>query len=79
MNHQEDRYDASSAMSEGWSEGGAFLGSVLAGTLIGALLDRWLGTDPWLIVVLTLVGAYSGFMRLWTISKRAEAKYGRGR
>ena len=60
------------AVNYGWIEGGSFLGSILAGTLLGYLADEWLGTEPWLIVVGILVGAYSGFMRIWHYSKRIE-------
>lgn len=73
----EDRHrTTTSTVSGGWSESGAFLGSILGGTLLGYLGDLWLGTDPWLIVILTLVGAYGGFMRMWSQAKRAEEKYG---
>lgn len=61
-----------SAVSDGWMEGGAFLNSILAGTLVGFLADRWLGTDPWLVITGILIGAYSGFMRVWHFSKRLE-------
>lgn len=57
---------------EGWVHSGSFAGSILAGTLLGYLGDRWLGTRPWLLVVGAVLGAYSGFMRLWTYSKRME-------
>jgi ATP synthase protein I len=60
------------AVNQGWLEGGSFFGSILAGTLLGYLGDRWLGTEPWLVVVGILVGAYSGFMRIWHYSKRIE-------
>jgi F0F1-type ATP synthase assembly protein I len=62
----------SDALHDGWLEGGSFLGSVLAGTLLGYLADNWLGTDPWLIVSGILLGAYSGFMRIWHYSKIME-------
>jgi len=60
------------AMNQGWVEGGSFLGSILAGTLLGYLADHWLGTEPWLVVVGILLGAYSGFARMWAYSKRME-------
>jgi F0F1-type ATP synthase assembly protein I len=60
------------AIDEGWMEGGSFLGSILAGTLLGFLADEWLGTEPWLIVLGILLGAYSGFMRIWVYSKKME-------
>jgi ATP synthase protein I len=55
--------------------GGSLFGSILAGLLIGYFLDQWLGTAPWLLIVLTLLGAYSGSMRLWAIAKEQEEKY----
>ncbi|MGF1668647.1 MAG: AtpZ/AtpI family protein [Acidimicrobiia bacterium] len=61
-----------SAVSDGWMEGGAFLNSILAGTLLGFFADKWLGTDPWLVVLGIAVGAYSGFMKVWHFSKRLE-------
>jgi ATP synthase protein I len=60
------------AISDGWIEGGSFLSSVLAGTLVGYLADQWLGTDPWLVVIGILAGAYSGFVRVWRYSKKME-------
>ncbi|MDH3517681.1 MAG: AtpZ/AtpI family protein [Acidimicrobiia bacterium] len=72
----QDRNRTTSDISGGWSESGAFLGSILGGTLLGYLGDLWLGTDPWLIVILTLVGAYGGFMRMYAMAKRMEEKHG---
>jgi ATP synthase protein I len=54
-------------------QGGAFISSIVAGLILGYLLDRWLGTGPWLTVGLSLVGAYSGFMRAWHYAKTQGA------
>ena len=35
--------------------------SVLAGLIVGWLLDRWLGTNPWLLVTGIVLGAVAGF------------------
>ena len=35
--------------------------SVISGLLLGWLLDRWLGTRPWLLVTGILLGAVAGF------------------
>lgn len=59
-----------SAVDEGWASGSAFIGSILSGLLIGYLLDRWLGTEPWLLIVFVLLGSYSGFMRMWKYAKK---------
>lgn len=60
------------AAGDGWTVTGSFLESILAGFLIGYLLDRWLDTGPWPIVVGIALGAYSGFVKLWRYSKRLE-------
>lgn len=54
-------------------QGGAFVSSIVAGLLLGFVLDRWLGTAPWLTVGLSLVGAYSGFLRVWHFAKTQGA------
>lgn len=63
---------ASGAVNDGWMEGGSFLSSILAGALLGYLGDHFLGTGPWLVVTGVLVGAYSGFMKMWEYSKKME-------
>ena len=55
----------STAVSEGWVEGGSFLGSILAGTALGLGLDAWLKTGPWLVVGGVVLGSYSGFAGMW--------------
>ena len=35
--------------------------AVVAGLIIGWLLDRWLGTRPWLLVAGIVLGAAAGF------------------
>ena len=35
--------------------------AVVAGLILGWLLDRWLGTRPWLLVVGIVLGAAAGF------------------
>ncbi len=62
----------SSAINDGWMEGGSFFGSILSGTLLGFFADKWLGTDPWLVITGIVVGSYSGFMRVWHYSKKLE-------
>ena len=72
MNPNSSRASEVASSAEGWVNGGAFLGSILSGTLIGYLLDLWLETDPWLVVIGILFGSYSGFIRMWHLSKQME-------
>jgi ATP synthase protein I len=37
---------------------------VVSGLLAGWLLDRWLGTKPWLLVTGVILGAAAGFYEL---------------
>lgn len=44
--------------------------AVVSGLILGWLLDRWLGTSPWLLVVGLVLGAAAGFYEF----VRASAK-----
>ncbi|OGP91975.1 MAG: hypothetical protein A2Z19_04030 [Deltaproteobacteria bacterium RBG_16_54_18] len=46
--------------------------SVAVGTAIGYYLDRWLKTDPWLLIVFICIGAAAGFRSLYRAMKRLE-------
>lgn len=41
--------------------------SLIVGGGIGLLLDRWLGTGPWLMVVFFLLGAGAGFLNVYRV------------
>ena len=56
---------------------GALIGAVMALSssivsclIVGWLLDRWLGTTPWLIVAGIIVGSVAGFMHLIRVMSR---------
>ena len=44
--------------------------AVLTGLLIGWLLDRWLGTRPWLLVVGLVLGGAAGFYELFRTTSK---------
>jgi ATP synthase protein I len=44
--------------------------TVAGGVLVGILLDRFLGTSPWLAIVCLLVALFSGLRQLYKIGKR---------
>jgi ATP synthase protein I len=44
--------------------------SVAAMTGVGWLLDRWLGTQPWLMVLGLILGAAAGFFEFIRLSSR---------
>ncbi|WP_225889728.1 AtpZ/AtpI family protein [Indioceanicola profundi] len=41
---------------------------VVLGLLLGLGLDRWLGTAPWGLIVMVLVGAVAGFMNVYRVA-----------
>lgn len=49
--------------------------SIIVGLFFGYVLDRWLGTGPWLLLIFTVLGVVSGLLSLF----RALKKYDRDR
>jgi ATP synthase protein I len=46
--------------------------SVAAGAIIGYYLDKWLHTEPWLLIVFLIFGAIAGFRSLYRALKRMQ-------
>nr|WP_156679566.1 AtpZ/AtpI family protein [Sphingomonas profundi] len=57
---------------KGYSQGNRVLAELIAGpaggALVGWLLDRWLGTSPWLLLVLLFGGIAVAFRNIIRIS-----------
>jgi ATP synthase protein I len=51
------------------SVGFAFVLAVAMGAGFGLLLDRWLGTSPWLFVVFFFIGAIAGVLNVFRMVK----------
>jgi ATP synthase protein I len=49
-----------------------FIGSIAAGIFIGYQLDRYFGTEPWLVLSMTIAGTVIGFYRMVQILRRFE-------
>ena len=47
--------------------------SVVVGFLIGSLLDKWLGTEPWLLLVFGIAGIIAGYRSIFRLVKRIQA------
>ena len=47
-----------------YAAGFSLFAAVLAGLIAGWLLDRWLGTSPWLLITGIILGAGAGFYEL---------------
>ena len=50
---------------------------LVAATIIGAglgyALDRWLGTEPWLVVVGVVLGAAAGFFAVYRLVNASDS------
>jgi ATP synthase protein I len=51
--------------------------SVLIGTLIGYLLDKWLGTRPWILIVGFIFGSAAGFRSLYRFISKEDRDKGK--
>jgi ATP synthase protein I len=51
------------------SVGFAFVLAVVMGAGLGLLLERWLGTSPWLFLVFFFLGAGAGVLNVFRMMK----------
>lgn len=56
------------------SVGIVFPASIGVGLAMGYFLDRWLHTEPYLLIVFTLYGIAAGFWNLFKMSQRLGKK-----
>ena len=53
-----------SAFARGFRQSSEMVGGVLVGAGLGWLLDRWLGTSPWGLIVFLLLGFAAGILNV---------------
>lgn len=51
-------------MSRGLRLGTEFIAAILVGAVAGYLLDRWLNTSPWIMLVMLLIGFAAGVLNV---------------
>lgn len=61
---KESRRDGFRRLAELSSLGLVLPSAIAVGFLFGYLLDKWLGTRPWLLLVFTVLGIISGLLSL---------------
>jgi len=59
---------------EAWTMVAELVSAVVTWAGIGWLLDRWLGTAPWLLLIGILIGSATGFYLVLLRSNRMWAK-----
>ncbi len=57
------------AMSVGLNAFSEFVGAILVSALIGWQVDAWLGTKPWLLVLMLGLGTAAGFWNVYRVAK----------
>ena len=57
----EDKEDLNRKSGLAYAAAFSLFASVVTGLIIGWLLDRWLGTRPWLLIVGIVLGSAAGF------------------
>jgi ATP synthase protein I len=61
MADDNDKEDINRRSGLAYAAAFSLFSAVVAGLIIGWLLDRWLGTSPWLLVTGIVLGAVAGF------------------
>ena len=67
-------FNQASAYSFGFRLATDLVAGVLGGFGIGWLLDYWLGTSPWLLLIFTPLGIAAGIANVIRAAKSIEAK-----
>jgi len=63
-------------MSVGMRAGTELIGAIGGSALIGYGFDKWLGTAPWIMVVLLILGVCAGFMNVWKTTQNMGSAVG---
>jgi ATP synthase protein I len=58
----------------GWQAASEFIGSMLAGAFIGWFFDRQVGTGPWGLIVMLLLGFVTGLYQSLRRQKKIDAQ-----
>ena len=70
MNSEDNQEETNRKSGLAYAAAFSLFAAVVAGLAIGWLLDRWLETGPWLLVVGLVLGAAVGFYELVRATSR---------
>ena len=63
-------------MSVGMRAGTELVGAIGGSALIGYGLDKWLGTKPWIMIVMLILGVGAGFLNVWKTTQNMDTSVG---
>jgi ATP synthase protein I len=66
----EDQQETNRKSGLAYAAAFSLFSAVVAGLIAGWLMDRWLGTRPWLLVAGIVLGAVIGFYQFIRVSSR---------
>ena len=70
MSEENDREDTNRKTGLAYSAAFSLFAAVVTGLGLGWLLDRWLGTSPWLLVAGLVLGIAAGFYEFLKITSK---------
>jgi ATP synthase protein I len=70
MKSEDDQQEINRKSGLAYAAAFSLFTAVVAGLIVGWVLDRWLGTRPWLIVVGIVLGAVTGFYQFIRVSSK---------
>jgi ATP synthase protein I len=75
---EKPRQEGGLSRHAGFQAGIEIIGGVVGGGLIGFLLDHWLGTRPWMMIVFFILGAAGGLRNAYRRLSRLSEDSGGG-
>jgi ATP synthase protein I len=69
-----DRANRAKGMALGLRMSSEFVAAILVGGLLGYLLDKWLGTVPWLFLLFFVLGLAAGVLNVMRGFRQIEAE-----
>lgn len=70
MKSEDDQQETNRKSGLAYAAAFSLFTAVVAGLIAGWLMDRWLGTRPWLLVAGIVLGAVAGFYQFIRISSK---------
>jgi len=62
-----------------WRVGLELVSALIVGVAIGYMLDRWLGTRPWLLILFFILGSAAGLLNVFRLTSGLGGTVGSGK